>query len=70
MAKKFKVGNGETAVNFKDIACSKSIKEVIKKSVGESCGPDDNRGEMVDIGWQDDDVFHPQGSVQRISVLV
>lgn len=65
--KKFRVGNGEGAVNFEDISCSKSIKEAIKKSEAvEACGPDDNRGEMVHIGWQDADVFRPQISVCHV----
>ena len=63
--KKFRLGSGDGAVDFKDIACSKSIKEVIKKSEGESCGPEDDRGEMLHIGWQDDDVFHPQVSLSK-----
>ena len=64
-AKQFRVGSADEIVDFKDIACSKSIKEVIKKSEGESCGPEDDRGEMLHIGWQDDDVFHPQESLSK-----
>merc|ERR1719322_2380281 len=66
MTKKFRVGTEDGSVDFKDIACSKSIKEVIKKSVGEGCGPEDDRGEMLHIGWQDDDRFHPQISVCHV----
>ena len=65
MTKKFRVGSGDGAMDFKDIACSKSIKEVIKKSEGDGCGPEDDRGEMLHIGWQDDDAFHPQVSLSK-----
>ena len=64
MVKMFRVGSDgdDPPVNFKEISCSKSIKEAIRKSEGEACGPDDNPGEMVHIGWQDDEVFHLQES--------
>ena len=70
VSKKFRVGGKNEIVDFEDIACSKSIKEVIKKSEGESCGPEDDRGEMLHIGWQDDDAFHPQVSLSRSSLKI
>ena len=63
--KTFEMGNSGDAVTFEEMSCEESIQEVIK-STDEECGPDDNPGKLMHIGWEDGGAFHHQISLCHV----
>lgn len=54
----FEVG-GSTNVSFSELRCSRSIREKVVRSE-RACGPPEEAGKAVEVGWQVDDRFVTQ----------